>query len=104
MKRFSIMDYIDYSEKKLLLLILKNQFKIMAKQEQFDELLTRLDAATTEIASDLQALRDELAAGTINDASLATLDAKIAQLEAMGADPADPIPTDPIEPPIDEPV
>jgi hypothetical protein len=99
-RRFVLMDYIDYSDKKLLLLILKNQFKIMAKQDQFNESLARLDAATSEIASDLQALRDELAAGTISDASLATLDAKIAQLEAMGQDPADPIP-DPID---EEPV
>lgn len=70
----------------------------MAKQDQFNELLTRMDAATTEIANDLKTLREEAAAGSISDASLATLDAKIAQLEAMGQDPADPIPDPVVEP------
>lgn len=72
--------------------------KIMAKQETFDALIVRLNAATNEIAADLQKLRDEIVAlpkDTVSDESLATLDTNITALEAMGVDPVDPIPVDP---------
>lgn len=77
--------------------ILKQLKKIMAKQETFDALIVRLNAATNEIAADLQKLRDEIAAGadTISDESLTNLDSNIAALEAMGADPVNPVPVDP---------
>ena len=44
MKRFSIMDYIDYSEKKLLLLILKNQFKMAKTQAEVAQELRDMKA------------------------------------------------------------
>jgi hypothetical protein len=69
--------------------------RVMAKQEDFDARMGLMDAATNEIASDLQALRDELkAGGAVSDANLATLDAKIARLQVLGADPIDPVPTE----------
>lgn len=58
---------------------------IMAKQDQFDAMLQRLDAATTEIADDLRELREEVI-DTISDESLAKLDANISKLETMGAE------------------
>lgn len=62
------------------------QEQLMAKQEEFDARMTQIDEATNEIAKDLQALRDALAGGTIPDAAIATLDAKIARLKLLGAD------------------
>ena len=89
---------------------------LMATAEEF---ATRLNTATDEIASDLQALRDALQAvrdeipaaqQAAVDSALAQLDAPIARLEALGQDPANPIPGDgggeqpaPVDPtPVDE--
>jgi hypothetical protein len=67
--------------------------RLMATQAQFDERMTKVDAATTEVANDLQKLRDELkAGGAISDANLALLDAKIARLVLIGSDPENPVP------------
>lgn len=81
---------------------------IMATAE---DLAARIDAATNEVASDLQAVKDELAAALATsdadkqaavDAALAKLDAPIARLESLGADNANPVP--PVDqPPVDEP-
>lgn len=66
-----------------------------------DEFATRLNTATDEIASDLQALRaqlqtvrDEIPAAqqVAVDEALAKLNAPIARLEALGQDPANPVP------------
>jgi chromosome segregation ATPase len=71
---------------------------LMATAEEFAQ---RLDVATNEIATDLQSLRDQLQAvrdqipaaqQAAVDTALAQLDAPIARLEALGQDPADPIP------------
>lgn len=72
-------------------------------QAAVDDLSTQLDEATNEVAKDLQALRDELASGvegglTADEATAlqARLDAKfgpvVARLQALGADPANPVP------------
>lgn len=66
--------------------------KIMAKQETFDALLVRVEAATTELANDLAALRGEIAAGTVSEESLAKFDTIVSTLEAMGKDPENPVP------------
>lgn len=63
----------------------------MAKQDEFNAMLTRLDAATTEIANDLKALRDELG-DSISQESLDTLNTNIAKLEELGKDPENPVP------------
>ena len=75
------------------------EVQTMATAEEF---AARLDTATSEIASDLQALRDQLQAvrdeipaaqQAAVDAALAQLDAPIARLEALGQDPQDPVPS-----------
>lgn len=76
-----------------------------------EEFATRLNTATDEIASDLQALRDQLqsvrdeipaAQQAAVDSALALLDAPIARLEALGQDPTNPVP-DPEPTPAPEP-
>lgn len=62
----------------------------MAKQEQMDAMLARLDEATNEIADDMRKLRDELAAGNVSDASLEALDSAISKLESMGKEDGEP--------------
>lgn len=80
------------------IVILNNKYNtLMAKQEQFDAMLQRLDAATTEIADDLKALREEIA-DSISDESLAKLDANIAKLETMGSEDDVEEPEEPQEP------
>lgn len=82
--------------------------QIMATAEEY---AARLDAATNEVASDLQSVRDELAAlrdglevdkQAAVDAALVHLDAPIARLEALGQDPADPVPGEDGPVPVDE--
>lgn len=82
------------------------------------DLVARLDAATNEIAADLQAARDAAITAVAGKdqavqeavaAALAPIDAGVARLEALGQDPADPVPTDPATPaeepaPVAEPV
>lgn len=71
--------------------------RIMSKMSEFNEKMEAMDAATNEIASDLQALRDQIAGGLSADdatAALATLDAKIARLQQLGADPENPVPVE----------
>lgn len=71
---------------------------IMATAE---DLAARIDAATNEVADDFAQVRDALSAALADadtatqeavNAELAKLDAPIARLEALGADPADPVP------------
>lgn len=65
------------------------------------ELVARIDTATNEVASDLRTVRDELAAlrdsipaaqQAAVDSALTALEAPISRLEALGQDPADPVP------------
>lgn len=46
----------------------------------------RLDAATTEIASDLQALKTQIENNSVTPEALDNLDATIAKLETMGTE------------------
>ena len=62
------------------------------RDEDVNALIGRFDAATTEVAKDLQELRDKLAAEGVSADSLAKFDASVARLEALGADPSNPIP------------
>jgi hypothetical protein len=72
----------------------------MATKGDFDALVTRLNAATNVIAAKLAAARTALAdalatAGVPADqeaAALADIDNAVKALEAMGADPAAPVP------------
>lgn len=89
--------------------VLANQEKIMAKLEDFQTQLSRVDAATNKIAEDLQKLKDQIAGSGMDaetEASvLAQLDAAATKLEGIGkpADtPTDPTePTEPTEPPVE---
>lgn len=61
----------------------------MAKQDQFDSRMAEMDAAIVGLEEAFKAIRDELAeAGTISDANLATIAAKIARLKMVGGNPA----------------
>ncbi len=65
----------------------------MAVSAQIQAFSDRVDAATDEIAADLKALRDKIAAGTpLTADDQALLDAKIVRLEALGKDPENPVP------------
>lgn len=55
-----------------------------------DDMVARFGAATDEIAADLQALRDEIAG---DDAAVAAkFEPLVSRLEALGQDPANPVP------------
>jgi len=62
---------------------------IMATEADFAARITAMETATTNLAAAFQALRDQLATGGISsgaeEAFLATFDAKIAALNAIGA-------------------
>jgi uncharacterized coiled-coil protein SlyX len=60
------------------------------KMAATDDLVTRLGTATDEIASDLADLRDQVA--NLDPAIAAKFEPLVARLEAMGQDPADPVP------------
>lgn len=90
-----IHNYPDRETKESLNLINNKLDKIMAKQEQFDAMVARLNTATNDIAADLKLLKDQIAAGTVSDESLAKLDADIVKLEALGASTDNPIPDPP---------
>jgi hypothetical protein len=78
------------------------EYLIMARA---DDLVTRLNAATNELASDLRDIRAALQAATegadaqVAEAVNAVLDrfeSPISTLEAMGADQVDPVPAQPV--------
>jgi hypothetical protein len=55
-----------------------------------DDLAARLDSATNELANDLAALRDEVA--NLDAGVAAKFEPLVSRLEAMGADPNNPLP------------
>jgi len=64
----------------------------MAVSKQIQDFSDRVNAATNEIAADLKALRDKLAAGaTMSAEDAAVLDGIVANLELMGKDPENPV-------------
>lgn len=69
---------------KRLDLIIFNTEQIMTKEERLAQAVADLNAGTNEIAADLQRLKDEIAAGTISEESLAALETNIAVLTALG--------------------
>lgn len=64
---------------------------IIIKLHKMEELLTRLDSATNEIAADLQALRDQLKDSTTPEQKT-KLESLITRLEGLGQDPENPVP------------
>ncbi len=73
--------------------------KIMATVEQFEAALSRIDTATTNIASELQSLKDQIAnQGLPSDVEanvLARLDAAATKLEGIGGNVENPVPDEP---------
>ena len=64
-----------------------------------NELISALNAATDTIAARIQALKD--AVGSFSPEQEAELNAIVADLNALGADPANPVPEPvPVEPPV----
>ncbi len=63
---------------------------IMASQAQFDEALSRIDVATTNIAEDLRGLKDIIAGAglpsDVEDQVLAKLENAATKLEAVAAE------------------
>lgn len=92
-----IHQHADSDTKESLSLIHTKLNSIMAKQEQFDALIGRLNVATNDIAADLTNLKAQIAAGTVSDESLARLDSNIAALETLGASTENPVPETPAE-------
>jgi hypothetical protein len=81
-----ILEAIDQAKKEIL----------MANEGQFAGLAQRLDAVTNQLADQLRGLRDQIKDEGLSseqeDSAIATLDASIKKLEALGADPANPVP------------
>lgn len=67
---------------------------IMTKQERFDAILTRLDAVTTDIATDFKTFVQEVKDGTVSDESLAKAETNITTLEQLAASKENPIPNE----------
>lgn len=65
---------------------------LMARQEDVDRIIVDLNAATNEIAADLERLRGEIASGVVSEASIQALDGMVARLQALGQDPENPVP------------
>lgn len=85
-------------------LIIEKLDEIMAlTQQQFNELIARLNTVTNDIAEDYQKLLDEIQAGNISDESVAEAKANIERLEALGASVSNPVP-EPPAPPEEPPV
>lgn len=68
------------------------------RQEEFNELIARLNTVTNDIAADYQKLLDEIANNSVTAESIAAAEANIATLEALGASVSNPVPP-PVEPP-----
>jgi hypothetical protein len=64
--------------------------------ERFETVLSEIDTATTEIAAELTALRDQLAAGGLTPEQeaevLTKLEAAATRLKGIAADPEAPVP------------
>lgn len=73
----------------------RKQDEAMSKYTEISELLSAMDAATNEIASDIDALREQVAGGLTPEQATdvtAKLDAMKSRLVALGQDPEDPVP------------
>jgi hypothetical protein len=71
-----------------------------SRQEQFDALFGpggRLDVVTNDIAADYQAFINEAKTGHVSEDSIAKAEARVAQLEALGASKDNPVPTPPTD-------
>lgn len=74
----------------------RGQEEIMGRLEEFNAILARIDTATTDIATKINDLLAQIAAGGLTDAEEQTVIAQITEqterLEGIAHDPADPVP------------
>jgi hypothetical protein len=68
--------------------------QMATRQEQLEAAIGRLDGVTNALAAKLAELRDKIADGTVTDAAITDLDAVILRLQALGQDPANPVPAE----------
>jgi septal ring factor EnvC (AmiA/AmiB activator) len=75
---------------------------IMATIEQFESALSRIDAATTKTAQELQALKDQIAGAglpaELESEVLAKLEAAATKLEGIGGNVENPVPDETTDP------
>lgn len=104
----------DCETKQLLELIIKQNKSIMAKQEQFNVMIGRLNTTTNDLAAsvidigeDYKKLLDEVK-DTISPESLTAAEANITKVEevasalkSIGAQVDNPVPVPPEEPPVE---
>ena len=64
----------------------------MTKQERFDNILTRMDAVTTDLAGDFKTFVQEVKDGTVSDESLEKAEQNITILEQLAASKENTIP------------
>lgn len=73
--------------------------KIMATEQEWLDVLSRIDVATTNIAEDIRSLKDQIAGQglpqEVEDRIKAQLEAKATQLEGIAADTENPVPPPP---------
>ncbi len=70
--------------------------KLEPMHEEFESLRVRLDKATTDIGARLQKLLDQISGGVSKEEAtqlIAEFTPTVEQLESMGKDPANPVPT-----------
>lgn len=85
-----ILQRLDCIERKLTKLIRETK----AMTQATTELIAKFDAATNKIAARIQKLTDAVAAsGTLTPEDKVAFEKVVADLEALGADPANPVPT-----------
>lgn len=86
--------------------IIKRQEDAMATVEQFEQVLAKIDAATSQIAVVLRTIKDLLTKGGLTDDQEATVLAHLGTtadaLDAIAKDPTNPVPNPPVEPPVIE--
>ena len=65
------------------------------RQEDFDQLVSDLNAVTNDIAADYEKLLGEIANNSVSSESIATAKANVEKLKALGASVDNPIPEPP---------
>lgn len=77
-----VIDYLQIINSKLN--------KIMTKEEQVLATLQGINEATNDIAADITALKDQIAAGTVTDETIAGLEAAAERLKGIAAETPNP--------------
>lgn len=71
----------------------------MATEQEFNDILARIDTATTNIAEDIRGLKDQISnqglPQDVEERVKSLLEAKAVQLEGIAADTENPVPGEP---------